>query len=63
MIGGGGGGGGGMGGVGGGGGMGGVASHHPFTCPFVHNTIGDGMPWLATTPPPPCISIVEPPLS
>ena len=29
----------------------GVASHPPFTCPFVHNTMGDGLPWLASPPP------------
>ena len=35
-----------------GGGVDGVASHPPqaFTYPFVHNTIGDGLPWLASHP-------------
>ena len=32
--------------IGGGGGGGGGC----FPCPFVHNTIGDGLPWLASHP-------------
>ena len=36
----------------GGGGGDGVASHPPFTCSFVHNTIGVGLSFTACQPPP-----------